>query len=138
MKANHVATRLVQYAKAPAVAGACRDALVYGRVALIALVAGSALAQGFIEGFANLKTLANLGVGLLIIIGLLGGLGMVLGGLVSAWKKYDSRGDDITWSRIGLQIVAGGFAMALGWVGMQVVETLGGSAGDVGKSIPTQ
>ncbi len=116
---------------------AAREAVFYGRVVGIALVAGSSVAQGFVQGFTNLKTLADLGVGLLIIIGLLGGLGMVLGGLVSAWKKYDSRNDDITWSKIGLQITAGGFAMALGWVGMQVVETLGGSASDVGKSITT-
>jgi hypothetical protein len=120
------------------VARAGRDALFYGRISATVLVAGSAFAQGFVQGFTNLKTLANLGVGLLIIIGLLGGLGMVLGGLVSAWKKYDSRNDDITWSKIGLQITAGGFAMALGWVGMQVVETLGGSASDIGKSYNAQ
>lgn len=143
MKSTFVARKLAWFSgvrkalASPDVIRAGRDALVYGRVAGIALVAGSTFAQGFIQGFTNLKTLANLGVGLLIVIGLLGGLGMVLGGLVSAWKKYDSRNDDITWSRIALQIAAGGFAMALGWVGIQVVETLGGSAGDVGKSITT-
>lgn len=123
----------------PHVARAARDAVVYGRAAGLVGVAFAAVAQqGFITGFTNLNTLAALGITLLIALGLLGGLGMVLGGLVSAWKKYDSRNDDITWSRIGLQITAGGFAMALGWVGIQVVETLGGSSSDIGKSITTQ
>ena len=121
----------------PDVARAGRDAMNYGRMAAVVVVASSAMAQGFVQGFTNLKTLTDLGIGLLILIGLLGGLGMILGGLVSAWKKYDSRNDDITWSKIGLQITAGGFAMARGWVGMQVVETLGGSSSDIGKSITT-
>ncbi len=143
MKFSYTASKLALFSAAhaaaanPDVVRAGRDALFYGRIAGVVVMTGSAVAQGFIAGFTNLKTLADLGVGLLIILGLLGGLGMVLGGLVSAWKKYDSRNDDITWSKIGLQICAGGFAMALGWVGMQVVETLGGSAGDIGKSVTT-
>ena len=93
------------------------------------------MAQGFIKGFGNMNTLLQLGVGLLVTLGLLGGLGMILGGLVSAYKKYDRGNDDVTWAKISMQVAAGGFAMALGWVGMQVVETLGGSSADIGRSI---
>ncbi len=93
------------------------------------------MAQGFINGFNNLSTLAQAGIGLLILIGMLGGLGFILGALFSMYKKYDRGNDDITWGKIGMQLGAGGLAMALSWVGVQVVETLGGGAGDIGRSL---
>lgn len=124
-----------------AVAEQSKDMRATRDAARIGLAAGSILgpcvasAQGFITGFQNLGTLAQLGVGLLIAIGLLGGLGLVMGGLFSMYKKYDNRGDDITWGKVGVQIAAGGLMMALGWVGTNVVETLGGSSSDIGKSL---
>ncbi len=99
------------------------------------LAASPVLAQGFIRGFQNLGTLAQAGVTLLISIGLLGGLGMILGGCFSAYKKYDRGNDDVSWGKIGIQIGAGGFAMALGWVGVNVVETMGGSSSDIGRQL---
>jgi len=98
-------------------------------------VAAPVFAQGFVSGFRNLDTLAQSAIGLLILIGALGGLGFILGGLFSMYKKYDRGNDDVTWGQIGLQIAAGGLAMALSWVGVQVVETLGGSQSDIGRSL---
>jgi hypothetical protein len=92
-------------------------------------------AQGFVRGFQNLNTLVQLIVGFLILLGLVGGLGMILGGLISAYKKHDRGNDDVSWAKIAMQMGAGGLAMALGWVGTQVVETLGGSSSDIGRSI---
>ena len=97
------------------------------------LASAPVMAQGFIQGFQNLNTLAQAGVGLLIIVGMLGGLGFILGALFSMYKKYDRGNDEITWGKIGVQLGAGGLAMALSWVGVQVVETLGGNQGDIGR-----
>lgn len=105
---------------------------LFGQLFVVAPV----FAQGFINGFRNLDTLAQSGIGLLILIGALGGLGFILGGLFSMYKKYDRGNDDVTWGKIGLQVGAGGLAMALSWVGVQVVETLGGSQSDIGRTLP--
>lgn len=112
-----------------------RQSARLGAMSGTVLAAAPVMAQGFIRGFQNMNQLMQLVVGFIVLIGLVGGLGMVLGGLVSAYKKYDRGNDDISWAKICMQVGAGGFAMALGWVGIQVVETLGGSASDIGKSI---
>lgn len=115
---------------------AVRDAARFGAMAGMVLGPAAVSAQGFVRGFQNLSSLAQIGIGLLIAIGLLGGLGMIMGGLFTAYKKYDNRGgDDAGWGKIGIQIAAGGLAMALGWVGTNVVETLGGSSSDIGRTI---
>ncbi|MEJ8837585.1 hypothetical protein [Ramlibacter sp. AN1133] len=105
---------------------------------MLGTIVGPSLAgaQGFITGFQNLNSLGSQVVALLTVIGLVGGLGMILGGLFSAYKKYDNRGgDDGGWGKIAVQIGAGGLGMALGWVGTNVVATMGGSASDIGKSL---
>lgn len=122
------------YANLPA----AREHLMAAKIGamLVPLVtAGPAMAQGFIRGLQNMNILAQAIVALIITIGLLAGLSYVLGGLVSAYKKYDRGNEDVTWGKIAIQIGAGGLAMALGWVGIQVVETLGGSSSEIGKSI---
>lgn len=105
--------------------------------ATVGLILGPVLcnAQGFIKGFQNMNTLTQQIIGFIVLLGLLGGLGMVLGGLFSAYKKYDNRNDDVSWAKISIQMAAGGLAMALGWVGQGVVETLGGSSSDIGRSV---
>jgi hypothetical protein len=120
---------------------ALSDATMYKEAAQIGAGLGLLLgptmvsAQGFIRGFQNMNTLMQLGIGFIILVGLLGGLGMVLGGVVSWYKKYDRGNDDVSYAKIASQIAAGGLGMALGWVGTQVVETLGGSSSDIGRSI---
>lgn len=99
------------------------------------LVVTPVLAQGFVNGFKNLNTLAQSAIGLLILIGVLGGLGFILGACFSLYKKYDRGNDDIGWGKIGLQLAAGGLGMALSWVGVQIVETLGGSESDIGRQL---
>jgi hypothetical protein len=115
----------------------------YAQSARIGAVLGAlvgpavACAQGFIRGMQNMNTLMQAGVALLITIGLLGGLAMILGGLWAWYKKADGGrgGEDVSYAKIFGQIGAGGLAMALGWVGVNVVETLGGSSSDIGRSI---
>lgn len=104
---------------------------------LSAALAGAPVmaAGGLINGFTNLNSLIQLGIGIMIAIGLMAGLGFVLGACMSMYKKYDRGNDEITWSKIGMQFFAGGLGMALGWVGIQIVETMGGSASDIGKSM---
>lgn len=117
-----------------AMRNAARIGAVLGAVGMPTLAA----AQGFVRGFQNLGTLGQLIVGLLVLLGLVGGLGMVLGGLWTMYNKYNNTGhDEKSWGKISLQICAGGLAMALGWVGSNVVETLGGSTSDIGRSVST-
>ena len=105
-----------------------------GAMAAPFVASAPAMAQGFIQGFQNLNQLTQAGIGLLIAVGMLGGLGFILGALFSMYKKYDRGNDEITWGKIGVQLGAGGLAMALAWVGVQVVETLGGGQGDIGRN----
>jgi hypothetical protein len=74
-------------------------------------------------------------INVITVLGVLAGLGFVLSGLFSAYKKYDRGNDDVTWGKIAMQIGAGGLCMALAAVGIMVVETLGGSATDIGRSL---
>lgn len=106
-----------------------------GAMAAPFVACAPAMAQGFIRGFQNLNQLTQAGIGLLIAVGMLGGLGFILGALFSMYKKYDRGNDEITWGKIGVQLGAGGLAMALSWVGVQVVETLGGGQGDIGRKL---
>ncbi len=105
--------------------------------AMLGVVAmpGYAAAQGFINGFKNLTVLAQAGVGLIIICGVLMGLGFIIGAVVSLYKKEVSKSEEITWARVGMQFFAGGLGMAIAWVGSQVVETLGGSGSDIGRTL---
>ena len=50
-------------------------------------------------------------------------------------KKSGDRGDDVEWAKIGYAVLAGVFLVAVAYVALQSVETMGGSAGDVGKTI---
>lgn len=50
-------------------------------------------------------------------------------------KKGGDRGDDIEWSKIGYAVLAGVFLIAVAWVALQSVETMGGAGSDMGKAI---
>lgn len=113
--------------------GSYASAMKLGLRPALLLMCSPAFAQGFIDGFKNLGDLTKLGIALLISVGVLVGVGLILGALVAMYKKERRGQDDITWSQIALQIAAGGLSMALSWVGVQVVETLGGSASDIGS-----
>jgi hypothetical protein len=95
----------------------------------------SARAQGFSSGVQNLRSLMGEGAALVIAAGLLVGLVFILVAASDAYKKGARGNDDITWPSIAFKVFAGAFAMTLGWVGVQSVETLGGSGSDIGRGI---
>jgi len=99
------------------------------------LLAVPAFAQGAERVFQNLNSVTQIGIAFLVAVGVLAGLGLILGGLFSMYKKYDRGSDDVTWGKIGMQISAGGLAMALSYVGVLVVETMGGSQSDIGRTL---
>ncbi len=97
--------------------------------------ASGARAQGLISASQNLTSLFGTVTTALIALGVLAGLGFMLKGLMDLASKTARGNDDITWGSIASKIGGGGLAMALGWLGVQVVETLGGSGGDIGRGI---
>lgn len=103
-------------------------------VGLLAAASG-ARAQGLISAGSNVERLVQVGITIIIAVGVLAGLGFILKGLWDLTSKTARGNDDITWGSISSKIGGGGLAMALGWLGVQVVETLGGSAGDIGRGI---
>ena len=92
-----------------------------------------AAADGLATIFSNLEDATKIGIKFLVAVGVIAGLGLILGGLFSMYKKYERGNDDITWGTIGLQIASGGLAMALAFVGVLVVQTLGGEEDNIGK-----
>ena len=96
-------------------------------------LAGPTFAAGLETIFGNLESATKIGIQFLVAVGVIAGLGLILGGLFSMYKKYERGNDDITWGTIGLQIASGGLAMALSFVGVLVVETLGGGKGNIGE-----
>lgn len=99
------------------------------------MAASGARAQGLISAGTNFERLTQVGITIVIALGVLAGLAFILKGLSDMISKTSRGNDDITWSSIAQKIGGGGLAMALGWLGVQVVETLGGSAGDIGRGI---
>lgn len=105
----------------------------------LVLVADMAFAQsggtgGWATAFGNLTTLAKIGMGTVIAAFGFGGLASLGYGLNLLLKKGGDRGDDIEWKRIAYTMIAGSLMLALGWVAVQTVLTLGGSQGDIGNT----
>lgn len=92
-------------------------------------------AQGMINMANNATRFFQVGTQVLIAAGVLGGLGVIAMAVMQMVKKGGDRGEDITWMSIGLKFVGGAFLLALSWVGVSVLETLGGNSSNVGGRI---
>jgi len=103
---------------------------------VLALVLGAGGANaGWIDAVRNITTLMQGGaVALTAICGVAGIAAFAYAGKL-LWKKGGDRGDDVEMSKVGWAMVAGVFLVAIAWVALQSVETLGGSAGDIGRTI---
>lgn len=92
-------------------------------------------AQGMINMANNMTRFFQVATQVVIAGGVLGGIGVIGWAISQMIKKGGDRGEDITWMSIGLKFVGGAFLLALSWVGVSVLETLGGNAGNVGGRI---
>ena len=110
-----------------------RKALVLG-LALV-LVSSNAVAASWTSVLqGNVTPLMEALVTILVALGVVGGLGAFLYGGKLWWDKANNRtGDDVKAMSIVYSMVGGAFLMALAFVGSTTVETLGGSASDIGK-----
>lgn len=102
---------------------------------MILVVSNEALAQGGVGIASNTTRFIQALVTLMIAVGVLAGLGVIVMAIMQMIKKGDQRGEDITWGSIALKFVGGAFLLALSWVGTMVLETLGGNAGNIGRSV---
>lgn len=107
-----------------------------GLVGTLLVSGAAAMAQaGLATGFQNATSLVKIIISFIAVMGVLGGMGFMFSAAADMYKKADGsgRGDDITWAKIAMKWAAGAVAMALTYFGTQVVLTLGGSQGDIGR-----
>jgi hypothetical protein len=102
---------------------------------MVFVCSNEAIAQGGVGIASNTTRFIQALVTLLIAVGVLAGLGVILMAIMQMVKKGDQRGEDITWGSIALKFLGGAFLLALSWVGTMVLETLGGNAGNIGRSV---
>jgi hypothetical protein len=97
------------------------------------MAANSPARAGWIDGMNNVATLGNTGkTAAIAVFGFVGLCAVGYGGKL-LWEKGGERGEDIKASRIVFTLVGGAVMMALSYIALQSVETLGGSAADMGR-----
>lgn len=111
--------------------------------ALSAVATGLLLTSGaanaaWTTAFTNLTALTQQGATLIVGLCALGGVGAFAYAGKQLLKKSGDRGDDVEWGKIGYAVVAGVFLVAVAFVALQSVETMGGGAGDMGRTITIQ
>lgn len=105
-------------------------------LAVLALVAASpmAVAGGWITGFTNVTALSNAGITTVIRVFFMIGLAAIGYAGKLAWDKGGERGEDIKTGRIVYTFIGGSVMVALSYFALQTVQTLGGTAADVGAA----
>lgn len=90
---------------------------------------------GWTKAMNNIGDFSVSGTTSLIFLCALGGVGAIgyMGKLLL--KKGGDRGDDVEWSKIGYAALGGAVLLAVSLIAATTVETLGGSANDIGKKI---
>lgn len=102
----------------------------------LSLIASSGAANaGWATAVGNVTSLTQGLVTALVGLCGLAGVGAFAFAGKQLLKKGGERGDDVEWSKIGYAVIAGVFLIAVAYVALQSVETMGGSASDMGKSI---
>jgi hypothetical protein len=102
-------------------------------LAMAVVAAASPARAGWIDGMNNAAQLGNAGkVAAIAVFGFVGLCAIGYGGKM-LWDKGGERGEDIKASRIVFTLIGGSVMMALSYIALQSVETLGGSAADIGR-----
>jgi len=117
--------------------------MVRGASLMVALAGagGAALAQtpgtgsGWNALFANLITIGKTGATAVTALAFLIGLVAIGYGGKLLWDKGGERGEDIKMGRIIFTIVGGTILVALGFIAATTVETMGGSATQIGTEV---
>ena len=111
-----------------------------GRTATCALTIGLLVASGAANAAWNtaltsILGLTQLGVTVALALAALGGVGAFAYAGKLLLKKGGDRGDDVEMGKVGWSVLAGVFLLALAYVALQSVESMGGGAGDIGRTI---
>lgn len=109
-----------------------------GLAVVSVLFAASAYAQSSGGWTGSVNKIGEFGqavINALIILCAVGGVGAFAYAGKLLLKKGGDRGDDVEWSKIGYSALAGVFLMAISWVALNSIETMGGGEGDIGKKI---
>jgi hypothetical protein len=85
--------------------------------------------------FANLITIGKTGATAVTALAFLVGLVALAYGGKLLWDKGGERGEDIKMGRIIFTLVGGTVLVALGFIASTTVETMGGSADQIGTGI---
>jgi len=109
-----------------------REAMIVG--ALLAWTAPAFAQTGWMRGVKNTSDLAQAGITLVVYIFLL--LGLIAFGSAgkALWDMSKGRDEEINvGKKVVLPIIGGAFMVAIWYVGLNSVETLGGSSSDIGR-----
>ncbi len=103
-------------------------------------MSAAAMAQGagWERMFTNLTSLGKTGATAVTALAFLAGLVALAYAGKLLWDKGGERGEDIKMGRIVFSIVGGTVMLALSFVAVQTVETLGGQQSDIGTPISTK
>lgn len=99
---------------------------------------GAAMAQssgGWTKSVNNIGDLGQAIVNTLIILCGVGGVAAFAFAGKQLMKKAGDRGDDVEWAKIGYSTLAGVFLIAIAWVALNSVQTLGADESAIGKQI---
>lgn len=106
-------------------------------VATTAALSANAQTQGigWTKMMNNVGDFSMSGTTALIFLCALGGVGAIgyMGKLLL--KKGGDRGDDVEWSKVGYAALGGAVLLSVSLVAATTIETMGGSASDIGKKI---
>lgn len=117
-----------------------KDSRAYKALAGLSLLALSQLshAQGWIQGFNNVTALGRAGVTTVTVVCFMLGLIAIAFGGKLLWDKGGERGEDIKPSRIVFTFIGGAVLVALGFIALQTVLTMGGTQADMGAAVAPQ
>lgn len=106
--------------------------------AILMSISGTAHAAGFLDMFRNLTDLAYGIAVFMTAAGFVGGIGAFLYAGKLLLDKAGQNGEQVEVTRIVWSVIGGSVLVAIGFIAMKGVETLGGSASNVGQQVGHQ
>lgn len=112
---------------------------IYGAVAFgLMSLSGSAHAAGFLDIFRNLTDVAYGAAIFFTAAGFVGGIGAFLYAGKLLLDKAGQNGEQVEMTRIFWSLIGGSVLVAIGFIALKGVETLGGSSSNVGQQVGRQ